>query len=218
MIKRIKVSELLLDYELYPRMQIDSNNVSQMVEALRAGIELPPIVVDKKSLRVSDGFHRVRAHQRVNGANAEISVVFKTYETDVDIFCDAVRLNAGHGRQLSPYDKARCIAKAEGYKLEPKAISSLLNMTIERYSQMKAERFALYQGEPIVLKRTLGHLAGRDLTDGEANYNAKAGGMNQAFYINQVVSMLEAKSVDWADKSVSNAMSRLKSLLKKIKV
>ena len=68
----MKASELLLDYDLYPRERIEPFNVNQMIEALTAGRELPPIIVDRKSLRVIDGFHRVKAYQRLHGPDAEI--------------------------------------------------------------------------------------------------------------------------------------------------
>ena len=211
----MKVSELLLDYELYPRDRIEPFNVVQMAEALRAGRTLPPVIVDRKSLRVVDGFHRVRAYQRLYGLDAEIPVELRDYKDDAEIFRDAVRLNADHGRQLSSYDRARCIAKAEALKLEPEAISSMLNMTLERIEEMKAQRFATYKMEPRVLKRTTAHLAGKELTDDEAQYNIKAGGMHQTFYINQVIAMLEADTVNWENQKVVNALKKLYDLLDK---
>ena len=211
----MKVSELLLDYELYPRERIEPFNVTQMIEALRAGRELPPVVIDRKSRRVVDGFHRVRAYQKLYGLDAEIPVEPKDYKDDAQMFADAVRLNANHGRQLSTYDRARCIARAESLKLEPEVISSMLNMTLERITEMKAERFATYKMEPRILKRTTAHLAGKELTDDEAEYNVKAGGMPQTFYINQVIAMLEADTVNWESQKVVNALKRLYELLDK---
>ena len=211
----MKVSELLLDYDLYPRDRIEPYNVNQMVEALKAGRELPPIIVDRKSLRVVDGFHRVRAYQKLYGLDAEIPVELRDYKDDAQMFTDAVRLNANHGRQLSTYDRARCIARAESLKLEPEVISSMLNMTVERIAEMKAERFATYKMEPRVLKRTTAHLAGKELTDDEAQYNIKAGGMHQTFYINQVIAMLEADTVNWENQKVLNGLKRLYDLLDK---
>jgi hypothetical protein len=211
----MKVSELLLDYDLYPRERIEPFNVSQMMEALKAGVELPPIVIDRKSQRVVDGFHRVRAYQKLYGLDADIPVELKSYKSDADMFADAVRLNSKHGRPLSTYDRVRCIAKAELFKLEPEVISSMLNMTLETIAEMKAKRFATYKMEPFALKRTTMHLAGKELSDEEADYNVKAGGMHQTFYINQVIAMLEADTVNWDNPKVTNALKRLYDLLDK---
>lgn len=214
----MKVSELLLDYDLYPRERIEPFNVTQMFEALKSGRELPPVVIDRKSRRVVDGFHRVRAYQKLYGLDAEIPVKLKDYKDDAQMFADAVRLNANHGRQLSTYDRARCIARAESLKLEPEVISSMLNMTLERITEMKAERFATYKMEPRILKRTTAHLAGRELTDDEAEYNIKAGGMHQTFYINQVIAMLEMDTANWESQKVVNALKKLYDLLDKAMV
>jgi hypothetical protein len=213
--RKMKVSKLLLDYDLYPRERIDPYNVNQMVEALKAGLELPPIIVDRKSKRVVDGFHRVRAHQKLYGADAEILAEVKDYPSDAVMFADAVRLNAGHGRQLSSYDRARCIAKAESLKIEPEVISSMLNMTPYSIAEMKQQRFATYKMEPWVLKRTTAHLAGKELTEEQASYNTKAGGMHQTFYLNQVIAMLEADTADWENPKVVGALKKLYELLDK---
>lgn len=215
MIRNIKISRLVLDFELYPRDRLEPYNVNQMAEALRAGLELPPITVDRRSKRVVDGFHRVEAYRKVYGARSKIPAELKDYKDDAEMFVDAVRLNANHGRQLSPYDRARCIAKAEALKLEPKIIASALNMTLERIGEMKAQRFATYKMEPQVLKRTTAFLAGKELSDDEAQYNIKAGGMHQTFYINQVIAMLEADTVNWENQRVSNALKKLCDLLDK---
>src|SRR5208283_55156 len=59
--KKIALSELILDPEIYPRAEVSSMNVSSIKNALRAGITLPPIIIDKKSRRIIDGAHRVTA-------------------------------------------------------------------------------------------------------------------------------------------------------------
>lgn len=215
MLRKVKVSKLVLDYEFYPREHIELYHVNQMAEALRAGVELPPMTADKKSKRVVDGFHRVRAYQKVYGLDVEALVDFKEYASEAEMFTDAVRLNASHGRRLSTYDQARCIAKAEALKLEPDVISSMLNMTPKRIGEMKVQRFATYKLEPRVLKRTTAHLAGKELTDDEAEYNIKAGGMHQSFYIYQVIAMLEADTVNWENQGVGNALKKLYDLLDK---
>lgn len=63
--RSLNTAELILDYGLYPRHSIDSQHVSYMVESIRAGVALPPVVIDKKSKRVVDGFHRVTAFQHL---------------------------------------------------------------------------------------------------------------------------------------------------------
>lgn len=214
-IEKVKASTLLLDYDLYPREKIDPYHTREMKETLKAGGKLPPILVDRKSNRIVDGFHRVRAYQGLYGADTEIPTIFKEWKDEASMFLEAIELNATHGRALTAYDKARCIARAETLKLEPELVASALKMTVDRVGELKAARFAQYKSEPAVLKRTASHLAGEDLTYKQVKYNVKAGGMNQSFYINQVIAMLEANTVDWESESVKKGLRKLFELLEK---
>lgn len=211
--RTIKASRLVFDYSFYPREEIRSYHVRQIVEALEAGAMLPPIVVDRKSKRVVDGFHRVRAYQEIYGQDAKIPVILKTYETESEMFAEAVALNATHGWGLTPYDRARAIARAEELKMEPAVIAKALNMTPEHLAELKATRMAFYQMKPTMLKRTTAHLAGDELTEKQLEYNRRAGGMSQTFYINQVIAMLEADAVDWERETVVKALKHLHQLL-----
>lgn len=212
---KVKVSKLVLDYTLYPREQIQAYHVSQIAEALEAGTVLPPIVVDRKSKRVTDGFHRARAYRKVFGKDAEAPVVFKDYESEAEMFVDAIVLNAAHGRNLTPYDRARCIAMAEELSMAPDEVARALNMTVESLGELKAERLAYFHAKPIVLKRTSAHLAGEELTEEQMEYNRRAGGMNQDFYINQLIGMLEADTADLENEKVVRGLKRLRELLDK---
>jgi hypothetical protein len=211
----IKVSKLILDYDFYPREQIQSYHVNELVQALDAGVVLPPIVVDKKTKRVVDGFHRVRAYQRFYGADAEIPATLKEYESEATMYLEAMAFNSAHGRPLSTYDKARCIARAEELELQPEVVAKALNTTVERITELRAERIAFYEKKPVVLKRTAIHLAGTELEKEQLEYNVRAGGMQQTFYINQVIAMLEADAVDWDDEKTVKALKRLHGLLDK---
>lgn len=213
--RMVKTSKLVLDYDLYPREQIQSFHVRQMVEALEAGTVLPPITVDRKSKRVVDGFHRVRAYQKLYGKDAEISAILRIYESEAQMFAEAIALNTSHGRSLTPYDRARCIARAEELKMEPAVAAKALNMTVEALGRLKTERLGYFQTKPIVLKRTTVHLAGEEITEEQFAYNRQAGGMPPTFYINQVIAMLEADAVDWEDEKVVRVLNRLRELLDK---
>src|SRR5690606_31231358 len=89
------------------------HNVKALADALAARAELPPVVVDKKSRRVVDGVHRVKAHLKYHGDDATISIIEKTYKSDGELFLDAMRYNASHGARLDPHDKTHCVIVAE---------------------------------------------------------------------------------------------------------
>ncbi|GAB3469904.1 ParB/RepB/Spo0J family partition protein [Actinophytocola sediminis] len=73
-----------------------------------SGDELPPIVVHRRSLRVIDGMHRLRA-ARIRG-ETEIDVCLFDGD-DKDIFLLAVQLNVTHGLPLSLADRTHAAAR-----------------------------------------------------------------------------------------------------------
>jgi len=218
---KVKVSELVLDYDLWVRLEARSVDIRDLVEALEAGATLPPIVADKKTKRVVDGFHRVKAHLKLYGPNALIPVILKEYASEQDMLLDAIRLNSEHGRKFSPYDRARCLAKAQELGIDIGDVAKAMNMTVEALGKLKAERLGYFHSKPIVLKRTISHLAGDELTEEQVAYNRQAGGSPPTFFVNQVIRMLESNSVDWDNEKLVSGLKRLYSLLEqafKVKV
>jgi hypothetical protein len=213
MIKKIKISALDIDYSIYPRERMNPYHVEELVEAIKAGVNLPPIRVDKATLKVVDGWHRIEAIRKLEGDKAKIDAELVEYGSVADMFQDAIRLNASHGQSLSKMDEAHCLSKAEEFHLEQAVIATLLNITTERAAEIVSNRLAISDTGSIVLKGSTAHLAGRRLTQEQENYNRNAGGMHQSFYINQVIAMVESDSVDWDDARVVSGLKKLEKLL-----
>lgn len=216
MIKKLKLSRLVLDYNLYPREHLDPYHINKMVEVLKVGKSMPPIIVDKTTFKVVDGFHRVEAYRRLYGDDYQIESNVKEYDGEAEMFKDAIQFNASHGRSLSRMDEAYCLAKAKTFKLEQAVVASLLNITVEKAEELIATRLATSQDRDIVLKGSTAWMAGRRLTEAQTNYNRKAGGLDQTFYINQVIAMIESDSVNWNNEKISNGLKRLCELLETV--
>ena len=92
---RMKVIELVMDWKLWPRHEankLDSTNLSKLRDVLRAGREFStPIIAERKSLRIVDGFHRVHVLLDEVGDDAEADVTLKDYENEVAARIDAAR-------------------------------------------------------------------------------------------------------------------------------
>jgi len=213
MSKKLKLSKLVLDYNFYPRQHLNNYHVNEIIEALKAGVHMPPIVADKSSYTVVDGWHRIEAVRRLWGEKASIDAELKEYASEAEMFQDSIRLNASHGQALSAMDEAHCLAKAEEFKLEPAVVATLLNITTERADELVSNRLAISSDGPIVLKGSTAFMAGRRLTQEQVDHNKKAGGLHPTFYINQVASMLESDSVNWDDARIVNGLKRLSHLL-----
>lgn len=63
--------------------------------------------------------------------------------------------------------------------------------------------------EPIPLKRTIRHMSGHQLSQAQANANAKLSGMEQLFYVNQLLTLIENELIDRSNPQLMAALDRL---------
>ena len=209
--KIMKLAELVLDYDVYPRPSLDSTHVSAMLEALESDAEFPALIACEKTKRVVDGFHRIRAFERA-GID-EHTVELRRYASDAELVADAIRLNVTHGRRLTPYDRARCLLLAEKFGIDDKTVANAMNMTLERLGEIRSTRFATTKDGPIALKRTIRHMAGRKLNKRQVEANRRLSGMNAVFYVNQIIELLEADLLNMDDERLAERLTKLHGLL-----
>lgn len=213
-----KVAELVFDFDIYPRSDVDSQHVSYIVAAIEAGQEMPPIVICSKTRRIVDGFHRCKAYLRHYGPEHPVECVAKRYVNEAALFADCVRYNAAHGRRLSTHDRAHCLIVADRIGLEVEELASALHMTIEAVGEIRADRVGTLRvakgnGQPVALKRTIEHMAGRSLTVEQAKANERLSGMRQSFYVNQVVTLIESKLLNTDDAELMERLAHLGTLI-----
>ncbi len=213
----VKAASLILDYNLYPRAQVDALHVKEMCDADKAGVEFPPVVADHESKRVTDGFHRITKQLRLHGEGAEIQCNFKKYKSEREMFMDAMHMNAHHGRNLCAFDKAHCIAKALDFGIPDDAIAGSLAVTVERIELIRTTKMASIKGADVKLtmpiKNTIRHKAGKTLTVRQQETNVKLGGMNQVFYVNQLIMLIESDLLDKENDKLMERLGHLKGIL-----
>lgn len=215
-ISSIKASELVEDFDFYPREKVDSQHVSYIAEAISSGAEMPPVIVDEKSKRIIDGFHRRRAFIRV-GKNADpedsdpwIPVELRQYKNDAEMFLDAVRLNAKHGRNLTQMDRTGAIIKAKRFGINQDAIAVVLNIRVNKVKELKTH-IATIQNTRIVvpLKLPVRHFAGQTITQSQADVMPHVGGSHHLRLVNELI---DAVSVGLIDTRNGQLMERLREL------
>lgn len=216
--RKLKAAELVLDFDLYPRTNVDTKNITDLAAALAAGQTLPPVIIDKKSRRVVDGFHRVRAHLKHFGDGADIEVIEKNYKSDKEMFLEAARCNAAHGAKLDTCDRVHCKIVADNLGLTLDAIAGALHMPAGKLGDLCLGRTATAHGQPLALKRTVRHKAGQELTKPQTECNAKLSGMNQSFYVNQLIMLIESDLLDTNDEALMERLSVLSRLLESLAV
>ena len=217
-VRRRLISGLVLERELSPRANLGSNHVGQLAESLRAGADLPPIVAERETSRVVDGFHRIEAYRRVYGREALIEVLEKDYADEAELFLDAVRLNAAHGSRLAPYDQLRCVEIAQRLSIDPGRVAGALSVRPSYVGELSARRLGseLSTRSPVPLKRTIEHMRGNPLNPAQMGANQKLGGQSQAFYVNQLILLLENDLLDTTNANLMERLAHLKDLLEGI--
>jgi hypothetical protein len=176
---KVKAIECVLDWNLWPRHsaeKLDTANIRQMKDALESGVTLPPIIVNKDDMRVVDGFHRLSAVLDLYGDDAEIDADVRYYESEKEMFLDAGRYNAKHGKPMSPMDRAHFIIKARRMKIPAPEIAKALGMLTENMKTFFTNRTAMVEstGERIPLPYGATYLSeaehGKALTEIQEHY------------------------------------------------
>jgi hypothetical protein len=216
--RKLKVGELVLDFDLYPRASISTHHVGELRRAVETGAALPPIVIDKRSKRVADGFHRTRLYSSLYGDDHETEVVEKAYKNDGELFLDAIRYNAQHGLRMDTHDKTHCIIRAKALKVDSELLAGVLCIDPKRVGELRINRTAMSGNLTVPLKRTVKHMAGTQLTKPQVEANEKLSGMNQVFYVNQVITLIESDLLDTSDEELMNRLSRLSELIESLAV
>ncbi len=212
-IETIPAGSLVLDFQVYPRHQVSETHVRDLARALEAGATLPPVIGERKTRRVVDGFHRTRAALKVS-EQAEIEVSWRDYAGEKELLLDAIRLNSGHGQKLTPYDMARCVVLADEFKFEPAELASALSLTVERVEKLRVSKTAQDSDHKVTaIKRTLYPFRGRRLSRRQMTGNEKASGHSALFLVFQVVNLIENDLIDRGDEKLAAALERLGGLL-----
>jgi len=206
--------ELVEDLSLYPRLQVDDWYVSRLAEALRSGATLPPIVADRASKRIVDGFHRRRAALRAFGPTAEVNVLFRDYPDERALYLDALRLNAHHGKRLATAEEVRAAIRGQELGIEPRVIADTLAIRVEKLEGLLERKTARGTVEPVVvLKPSFSHLAGEKLTREQELANKHSGGHQASFYARMLIAIIESGAVDESNRTLMERLARLHELL-----
>lgn len=156
-LKTLPIDEVVEDYRLYPRAEVDGATVEQFREALRTGAKFPPIRVCSKSFRVIDGFHRKTAYEREGATH--VFCALEEVADDIDLFRRAAAANASHGRRYSVDDYATAVRLAKRLGLTREQISSDLFLPLDRIE--KLERISAGRGAPAPLERNIPKAGGK---------------------------------------------------------
>jgi hypothetical protein len=217
--KEILVSKIVEEPTLYPRTWVNNIIVYTYLEAMKTGNQFPPLIVDQKN-RLIDGLKRLSAYRKLGVE--KVNCIVKHVRDDAQFFELAVAANKAHGEPYSAYDRARVVAKAEELGIDKDRIASMLSIRLDSVEEIE-KRFAsandIDNGHgfgPVPLKASVRHLAGRRLTNRQRNAHEHIGGMQQTFYVNQVLLLLEGNLLDYKNPALMSRLYSLQQALEKV--
>ena len=209
-VETVPAASLVEDFALYPRHDVDGSHVADLARALRAGVVLPPVVADRATRRLADGWHRRRAAIRVHGPEAPIAVRFKDYADEAALFADAVELNSQHGRRLDRQDQIRVTVLAERFGLDTAQIGALLHIEPAGVLQLRA-RVVFEEGEdlPVPAKPVAEPFYGQTLTAEQVGAMKSFSGVRLSQQVTQLLGAVESGLLDLTDERLCRRLHRL---------
>jgi hypothetical protein len=226
--KTVKIADLVEDFALYPRTEVDGSHVALIADYYEAGGETPPPIVEP-GLRIVDGFHRVRARRRIFGDDSDVEVIVRTYKNEAEMYLDAARLNASHGKNITGAERTACIIKGiDKWKLEPVAMAEVLGITVERVEAivgLGAAKVTSRRVGRIAVKGSVRHLVKQinegkrgPLTNEEVEKMDRGAGTGQALLLAQVCDIIESEWLDLENPRVVVQVRRLRDALDTVKI
>jgi hypothetical protein len=186
----ISLGAIVIDESIYPRGSVNQLHIRRLQDALDGGATFPPVVVERGSNRLVDGRHRYGAYQAKE--ILDVPCEFRVWDSEADLFADAVRLNAEHGQALTYYDVKLSILRLQQLGYTQDRIGAVVRMTIEKVENIiRGSAHSATTGEPIALKGGLRHKSGQALTDQQQQAMRKYAGGNVVFYVHQLITVLE---------------------------
>ena len=162
-LQEVRLDELVEDLSIYPRGSVSMVHVQDLLLALDSGNPLPEPIIDARTRKIVDGFHRVRAYRKRLGDDGIIRAEIREYGSDAEMLLASARLNAVHGLRLSRYDQRHVVIKARALGLADDDTAEALGVTPIRLKMINVMQANSDSG-PVALKRGVEHLGGRYLT------------------------------------------------------
>jgi DNA-binding MarR family transcriptional regulator len=131
----IPLNDVVYDQSIYPRAEWSQATANRYAEAINAGDEFPPIVLETDTNRLLDGMHRWQAHKQA--LKDEIRVIWEEVPEGVPAKLYAASLSARHGDRITG-EELKVIARdiaAENPDYDLKTIAKYSGVTRQTVSK-----------------------------------------------------------------------------------
>ena len=190
---KIRLDTIVFDPTVYPRTSMDDTCARSYEKKMRAGIVFPPILVDKSTKKIIDGWKRSMAAKWIG--LEDIDGVYKTLKDDRAIFLESIRLNAPHGQPLDTADKIHCLIAGDKFKISMEVLASALQLSVDDAKELRSERVGKLwtvgkHTRVFPLKPATRHMSGTNFTPEQEEVNASLGGDTQIRMLRQLIGIV----------------------------
>jgi ParB-like chromosome segregation protein Spo0J len=123
----ITISDLLLDRSLNPRSHGVDQEVVEFYASIFKDVVWPPILVDRATHKLLDGWHRIEAAKRSGVYTLPVQWVDAPEE---ELFALAVKANLGHGVHLTKEERYQAIARLQREAWNNERIAAFLGCSV----------------------------------------------------------------------------------------
>lgn len=214
--KTIKISQVKLDNEYYPRLKWSWQTSYDYSKSMEAGIEFPLIevaIIDDSHYLV-DGKHRLEAYKMLK--EEFVTVLINEDIKDLKkLFVEAVKRNITHGRPFSVQEKADLCTKLQKFDMTKEEVSKLIGVPITNFNKFVSDRITnTLTGETISLKAVVKHKAGEVVDDNFDQLQQDFSTTSQYSIIIQMIDLLKNDLIDLTNKRTVTKLNELVSLIK----
>lgn len=95
----VDIASVVVDLDIYPRKEWSQATIRRYADAMDAGAEFPPIVLERGTRRLLDGMHRLKAAESLELSS--IVAEFHTVPEDASPLLYAASLSSAHGDRIT---------------------------------------------------------------------------------------------------------------------
>lgn len=206
--EKLRLDALVEDLKVYPRGAVSDLRADDLAYALDAGATFPPIVIDRKTRKIVDGFHRRRAYRKRFGKDAEVICLVRDFASDAEMLLESARLNSGHGQPLGRNDQRVVAIRARQLGAENDEIAAALGITAQRLTAITIRVAQSDEGD-VPLKRGAEHLSGRYLTKDQVDEIRKMRGAPIAAKARELSGLIRSGIAPMSDPDVQASLREL---------
>jgi hypothetical protein len=193
----LKLSEVIIDKDLYPRMHSDYITVAKYVNAMKAGAVFPPIIVakmdDGRHLLI-DGKHRIEATKGCK--ETHIQATIETGLTEQQVYREAVIANSKHGKPFTTQEVTQIAITMQDMDMSLQEISEIIRIPVDRIERFVAKSIVRISetGKNVAIKKPLRNvLAGLPVSQNEniQSKQMRLDGRSQLNMVDALVSLFK---------------------------